>query len=325
MSVETYNPQDQTTTVEVEDPKVVPKPGEGDLEVQVESDPLYKKPDWKTDPAKNLDDPTDKDYSERVQKRISRLRASLSEAAKQRDKASLERDETVRLAQAYQRKTQELERQLASGTAMYIERQADTEDANSKVAEQALKAALIAGDPDAITKAQSDLATARAKATQYRGAAEYRKSTVPPPVQAQQQETRQPVDEQLTRWQNDNPWFQTDQEMTDAAFEIHDELESKGVRIGSPAYYKSLDQQMHSKFADYFGEEDKTVAPASQPKPAAVTPPAQRQSLSSQANPQKPGPIKLTQSQVATATRLGLTAQQYAKELVRLRSEGVAV
>ena len=315
-----------------EDPKVVAPVAEAtpeEVTVEIADDPLYKKPDWKTDPAANVEDTNDKDYGQQVQKRINRLRASLSEAAKQRDKASAEREESLNLARAYQQKIASLEHQLASGTAMYIERQADTEDAHSKLHESALKAALIAGDPDKIAQAQSDLATARAKATQYRGAAEFRKAQIQaPPPAPQPVQQRQASDESLTRWQTDNPWFNTDQEMTEAALEVHDDLAAKGVRVGSPAYYKAIDASVKTKFPDYFGEEAPVTPPAAvvpAAKPVSVTPPATRTAVSSQANTVTNGTVKLTQSQVATATRLGLTPQQYAKTLVQLRKEGMSV
>lgn len=309
--------------------KVTPgKPGEPDeLQVEVdESDPLYKKPDWKTDPARNVDDPNDKDYGPRVQKRIDKLRASLSEAAKQREKAARERDDAINLTRAHMSKIAELERQLQTGSAFYLDRQADAEEANARAANLALRQALTLGDPDAIAKANSDLVSATTKATQFKTAADIRKAQIHHtpqqqqiPQQSFQQQAPPQTDPNLNSWAERNSWFQTDQEMTDHAFEVHYELEKSGVPVGSPSYYKIIDKKMREQFPEFFGEDK-----PQDKRPSSPLAPASR-SVSSQANQPNPNRIKLSASQVATASKLGLTPQQYAKELIRLRSEGVNV
>ena len=296
-------------------------------EVEIdESDPLYKKPDWKVDPVSNADDPNDKDYGPKVQTRINKLRASLSEAAKQRDKASKELNEAVNLSRLQLQKIQQLEQQLNSGSVMYTERQAEAEEAKGKVAEQLFKQALTTGDADSIAKANRELAEAQAKAAQLRQIADLRKQQIQfqqqqyQQVQPQTQYQQPPADDpKLTSWQRANPWFQTDPEMTDAAFEVHDELAASGVRVGSDTYYKKIDEQMRERFPDHF-HDDKPPKKVSSPVTAS-TPAAPSQ----QANNANPGRVKLTANQVAIAQRLGITPQQYAKELIRLRNEGVAV
>lgn len=311
------------------EPKPATHPaGEDDLQVEIdESDPLYKRADWKTDPLTHANDPNDADYGPRVQKRINKLRASLSEAAKQRDRHARERDEAVNLTRGYLAKIAEMERQIATGSAQQIDQQATAEAANAKVAEQNLRQALTVGDPDAITKANSDLAIARAREQQLRVAADYRKAQImaqpaaPQVPQFQQQAQRPAADPELTKWQERNSWFQSDPEMTDTAFELHDELAAKGVRVGSPVYYKTIEQEIQKRFPDYFG-----AAPAQQQKPSSPLAPSSRMAgTSQQDNGGNPNRVRLSASQVATAKALGLTPLQYAKELVRLRQEGVNI
>lgn len=298
--------------------------GEPELQVEIEeNDPLYS-PDWKKDPAKSADDPNDTDYGPRVQKRISKLRASLSEAAKQRDRNMRERDEAVNLTRAYMGKIAELERQLVNGSAQYMERQADTEDAAAQLAERTLEQALQLGDPKAIARANSDLAVARAKSTQLRTAAEFRKSQIQASTPNQQQVMpvqQQPpparVDPELAKFQERNPWFNRDGEMTTAAFEVHDDLAIRGVRVGSPGYYKAIEDRMKDQFPSYFGTPKKT--------PSSPVSQSTRSTPSQQDNGGTTNRVKLTASQVATAKRLGLTPLQYAQTLVKLRQEGVSV
>lgn len=310
--------------------KEAPAPASAEPEVEIdESDPLYKKPDWKTDPASNIEDPNDGDYGPRVQKRINKLRASLSEAAKQRDKASREAQEAINLSRAQIARIQELERTLAQGTTSYIERQAETEEANARLAEQSLRQALVVGDADAIARANSDLATARAKQAQLKSAVEFRRSQAPAPVQQpvrQQQpiqQQAQPVDQRYDGWVSKNSWFQTDQEMTEAALEHHDHLAANGVRIGSDTYYQQIDRKMRELFPDNFPGEK--VAATKKVSPAMAPTTRQAAGSSQQTNGATPNKVKLTPTQVATAQRLGLTPQQYAKELIKLRAAGMDV
>lgn len=304
--------------------------GEPDVEIEVEEDPLYKKPDWKTDPATNVEDPNDADYGPKVQKRINKLRASLSEAAKQRDRAAKEREDAINLSRAQLARIQELERTLTNGTTSFIETQAEREEANARLAEQSLRQALVVGDADAIARANSDLATARAKQAQLKSAVEFRRSQMPAQQQPQllqrppqvQQQQAQPTDQRYEGWVGKNPWFQSDQEMTEAALEHHDHLAANGVRVGSDTYYQQIDRKMRELFPDNFpGERVARTKTA----PATALAPSSRQATTQQTNGANPSRVKLTPTQVVTAQRLGLTPQQYAKELIKLRAAGMEV
>ena len=77
------------------------------------------------------------------------------------------------------------------------------------------------------------------------------------------------------------------------------------MEIGSDEYYATIDKTIREHFPKHFKDE--------KPKaPSTVVAPATR-SVS-------PNKVKLTQSQVQIAKRLGITPEQYARELIKLES-----
>ena len=73
--------------------------------------------------------------------------------------------------------------------------------------------------------------------------------------------TADPSDQAL-KWQEKNKWFGVEEDMTNYAFLIHENLVKKeGVIIDSYEYYYEIDKRMREKFPTYFKivkiEEDK--------------------------------------------------------------------
>jgi hypothetical protein len=112
-------------------------------------------------------------------------------------------------------------------------------------------------------------------------------------------------------WQERNTWYGTDPEMTASALGLHQKLvNERGPQYaGTDEYWTTIDKTMRRRFSDYFGEE---AAPARENKPAQVVAPASRS--------RSPKKITLKASEVAIAKRLGLTAEQYAREKMKLEN-----
>jgi hypothetical protein len=140
-----------------------------------------------------------------------------------------------------------------------------------------------------------------------------------PPLQQQEyvvqntpSEPERPANPKLEAWQERNPWYGVDDEMTAAALGLHEKLKKSGeVQVGSDEYYAILDKTIRRRFPEQFEEETGSKAKAeSRTKPSTVVAPAMRSTA-----PQR---IKLKASQVALAKKLGLTPEQYALELRKL-------
>ena len=94
--------------------------------------------------------------------------------------------------------------------------------------------------------------------------------------------------------------------MTATALGLHEKMKRNGVIIGSDDYYATLDKTMRKRFPENFEEPE-----VQKPKPTVVAP-ATRTTNSKK--------IKLKTSQVALAKKLGLTPEQYVRELLKLES-----
>ena len=94
--------------------------------------------------------------------------------------------------------------------------------------------------------------------------------------------------------------------MTSFALGLHNKLVKEGINPQTEEYYERIDSRMRQVFPDQF--EDVGEIEAEKPKRKAnVVAPATRSTA--------PKKIRLTQTQVAVAKRLGLTPEQYAKQV----------
>jgi hypothetical protein len=110
------------------------------------------------------------------------------------------------------------------------------------------------------------------------------------------------IDEKTQAWQKANPWFGPDDEMTGFALAFHKKLVKQGVDPQTDDYYERIDARMREVFPENFEDE-----PDVRPKSNNVVAPATRSTA--------PKKIRLTQTQLTLAKRLGLTPEQYAKQV----------
>ncbi len=104
--------------------------------------------------------------------------------------------------------------------------------------------------------------------------------------------------------------------MTSLALGLHEELVDQNGQAYATTdeYYQRIDKTMREKFPENFGDEVKTTNGGGKPvtrtdRPATVVAPASRSTSSKK--------IVLKQSQLMIAKKLGLTAEQYAREFAK--------
>jgi len=108
--------------------------------------------------------------------------------------------------------------------------------------------------------------------------------------------------------------------MTALAFGLHEKLVKSGVDPSSDEYYEKIDTTMRKRFPEAFddAEDEKPTQtkqeekPVRTNKPATVVAPVTRGTA--------PRQVRLTPTQVAIAKKLGLSNEQYAKELMKLEA-----
>ena len=296
--------------VELEESKVTPAIEENN-DISVEDSDESSDSTTESDEREDVQDDqgtTDnelEDYSDKVQKRISKLVGKLRESER-REQAAME------FAQGLQSKTTELEKKYADTNQNYVSSLEAESVAQIEEAKLKLKKAIEEGNVDIQAEAQGALARAtlnseRAKIqkenleNQARQFAERREVPVPQPQMAPQ---APPPDAKATSWANDNVWFGQDEAMTYTAFAIHRKLvEEEGFDPRSDDYYDEIDYRIRDQFPNRFEPEEKPQKKVDQTVAPAVRSSSKKGKRT----------VRLTPSQVAIGKKLGVPLEEYAK------------
>jgi hypothetical protein len=143
----------------------------------------------------------------------------------------------------------------------------------------------------------------------------------PPPLQeeetvvqtAPQAQPQHRADPTAQQWQQNNTWFGEDEEMTSLALGLHERLKREGVAVSSQEYYRRIDETIRKRFPEKFeAEQEPEERTEKRTKPSTVVAPATRSTSSKR--------IKLSLSQQNIAKKLGLTHEQYAREVLKMEA-----
>lgn len=250
------------------------------------------------------------EYSESVQRRIRKLTAKFREEERQREAA-------LQYAEAVKKQNEDLQGQLRSREASYVDELGGRLDRELDAAKTKLKAAIESDDADGIFEAQQMVSRitieqdkhADAKLRVEREPEEYQAPQMP---QQQMQPQAPEPDLKAQAWADRNDWFGNDDTMTYAAFGIHRRLvEEEGFDPTSDEYYTELDKRIKGDFPQKFGQP---VQPTQEePKKAAKPRVASAESTASRSSNKGRRTVKLSPSQVAIAKKLGVPLEEYAK------------
>ena len=247
------------------------------------------------------------EYSEGVQKRIAKLTRKMREAERQKEEA-------VAYADAVNKQKNELEGRLSKLDKSYTS-EFESRVKNSMVAaKQALKTAIESQDVEAQVAAQKQLAALtmdEARLNSIKVANENKPKARERDVNITPQRTMAPQrsDPKAEDWASKNSWFGNDSAMTYTAFDIHKTLvEKEGYDPQSNEYYEEVDKRIRLEFPHKFGKMESNSTERA--KPAQNVASAKRSSSTGRRKT-----VKLTQSQVAIAKRLGVPLEEYAKQV----------
>ena len=304
---------------ELENETKVETSGETDVEIEIIDD-TPEKDRGRKPLEKEVADPTDEEidtYSAGVKARIKELTHARHDERRQKEAVAREKAELERLTQQLLEENNRLKKSYNEGQEVLVNSARKEADSELEMARRKLKEAQEAFDTDAIIAAQEELAAAKYRAEE---AKRFRPQALQPtefPVQTQQQpQTQVQPDEKSLRWQAQNQWFGQPgfEEYTSYALGLHQKLVTGGVDPRSDDYFDQINGRMKSKFPELFGgNEDKPKTGEVQKKPTTVVAPATRTTSA--------GKIRLTQTQVALAKKLGLTPQQYAAQVAKLENQ----
>jgi hypothetical protein len=249
-------------------------------------------------------------YSENVQKRIKQLKFEYHEERRRKEEAARLQDEAVDYARKVYEENQKLRKTLEEGEGVLVEQAKSRVEAELDRAKAAYKEAYETGDPDKLIDAQEKLNSLQNEKFRVESYKPKPQQVQEEPVQLQRKTKVPEPDAKTKAWASENEWFGNDSEMTGYAFGVHESLVRQGINPQSQAdeYYNRIDQSMRQRFPDKFGGQQVEAAPVRQA--GSVVAPAGRSA-------KKPRRVQLTSTQVALAKRLGLSAEQYAAQLLK--------
>ncbi|MHC4882945.1 MAG: hypothetical protein ACYTCV_10155 [Planctomycetota bacterium] len=258
-------------------------------------------------------------YGKKVQKRIDKLTWQYNEERRQREAAEAVKNEAIRAAQALNQQTRNYENIINNGEANLVEQIKSRAALAVENAKSTYRKAYEEGDTEEIIKAQEAFTIAQAEqleAMRYENDFKHRQQQqqyqqqfaqqpqfqAPPP----QPQVPKPTPESET-WAEKNPWFGKNEhrDMTAVAYAEHERLiRDVGVKPDTDEYYEQIDTKMRKTFPDYFKE-------STQKAPPTVVAPGTRN------NGAKPRTVRLSPSERQVAKALGLSVEQYARQVLK--------
>ena len=256
------------------------------------------------------------EYSDTVQKRISKLTRKMREAER-REKAALD------YAQGTKREMEIIQDKFRTTEEKYDKAFSDKVSEQLKSAQEELAQSIETGDAAKQVLANKKIAALSIEEARLSAAEKYRSDLKPKTPEEQdylrhretpsqlprQQAARGTPDPQAEAWAEKNEWFGKDRAMTFTAFEIHKDLvEKEGFDPKSDEYYEEINKRIKVDFPHKFGNSGVDTA-----RPTQIVASANQSAQRSI----KPGrrTVKLTPSQVAIAKKLNVPLEDYAKQL----------
>ena len=262
------------------------------------------------EPPKEFSEDELETYNDSVKKRIKHFTKGYHDERRAKEAAFREKEEALRLAQSVVEENKKLKGSLSQGQTALLEQAKKVVDNEIQAAKNKYKSAYELGDSDALAEAQSELTAVTIKAERLH-------NFKPAPLQEERNEVQtqvtqpQQLDRKAEAWKEKNNWFGSDRRMTSYALAIHEELtQDERLNPSSDEYYRRIDSEMRTRFPDAF--ESDTEVDASPPPKKSIVAPATRSTASKK--------IVLTTSQVNIAKRLGVSLEDYARQVAKQRS-----
>jgi len=252
------------------------------------------------------------DYSTKVKKKLIQMKRLAHEERREKENALREQQEAINFAQKMMEENQRLKSNLNNSEKNVLMSVQKTVAMEMDAAKRAYREAYDSGDTDKVMEAQERLTQATLKSEKV-------KNFKPPTLQEDEtpvQMAPQPVsqfrpDPSAQAWQQENPWFGEDEEMTSLALGLHERLKREGVQVSSQEYYRKIDATIRRRFPEKFEEEaEQNERPAV--RKSSVVAPATRST--------SPKRVRLNPSEMSLAKKLNLTPEQYAKAKLEMEA-----
>ena len=281
---------------------------ESDLDIEVVDDRSEDdRGKQKSKAPMELTDDEMEQYSERVKRRLQHFSKGFHDQRRAAESAERERHEALRYAQQLVEENKKLKGTVNKNQEVLLDQ------AKKQVTQDLINArgkytrAYEAGDSAALVEAQEALTNATLKADRVNNIKLPPLQTEESDVQTAYNTPAPSVDTRATAWQSKNTWFGEDDEMTSFALGLHQKLVKQGVNPQSDDYYEKINSRMRQLFPEQFTDESNDLETEEPRRKANVVAPATRSVA--------PKKITLTRTQVALAKKLGVSLEDYAKQV----------
>ena len=251
------------------------------------------------------------EYDDKVKDKIYQLKKVWHDERREKERVQRENQEAIQAAKRLLDENKKLKHR-------FVDTETNAAGLELESAKKQYKEAYELGDSDKIVEAQALLNDASIRSDKIKSAVA--------PLQTnkddvQKDNVRQPAalppDAKAMEWQKKNDWFGDDEEMTSLALGLHEKLvKQNGVAYATTdEYYDRIDKTIRKRFPEHF-DSDNVAADtkeSAKTKSSAVVAPVTRTTSSKK--------VRLNTSQINLAKKLGLTPEQYAKELIRLENK----
>ena len=295
------------------------------IEVEIEDDTPPQDRNRTPLPAEvveELEKDTLDEYSDKVKTRLKQYKKVWHDERRAKESAYREQQEAIALAKKALEENKVLKAKLSKGEDHLLESFKGAAESELTNAKREYREAYEAGDADRLVEAQEKMTSAKLKMERALSVTAAREESAGQEIESDVQRdiNRAPApvrDTKASAWQEKNTWFGQDDEMTSLALGLHEKLvkENGMAYATTDEYYKRIDQTMRKRFPENF-EEEKTVEEVktspTRTKPSTVVAPATRSTSAKR--------VTLSNSQQAIAKKLGLTNEQYARELTKMEA-----
>ena len=258
------------------------------------------------------------EYTHNVKLKFKQYKKAWHDERREKEAALREQQEALAVAQRILDENRKLKNVLQSGEKELISTYQYSAEMEVEKASRNYKEAYDSGDSDRLLEAQQEMIRAQLKldkAKNFKPTVQNEEND----VQLAPQRSQSPqMDPKVASWVAKNPWFvdQNKRSMRRYAEGVHEDLEARYGRgfIGTDEYYAAIDKEVQRRFPEEFAgastndEEEKPQ----RTKPSTVVAPAKRSTA--------PKKVVLSKTQVGLAKKLGLTNEQYARELMKLEA-----
>ena len=322
MDVQEFEFPDEVEEKKAKQTPEVQASSEDDIEIEVENDvPVNDRNRKPVDPSvvEALEEEKLEKFNNDQNLALKEAKKVYHQERREKEAAIREQQEALSIAKRLVEENKFLKNRLHSGETVYVDAVKQAAERELDIAKSEFKAAYESGDAEKLVEAQEKITNARIRMDkaenyrpQYESALQEQENEVQIPQQSEKPVVR---DQKATSWQERNPWFGQDDEMTSLALGLHEKLvKTNGMAYATTdEYYKRIDETMRKRFPENFEEANADEERSSpRTKPSTVVAPASRSTSSKK--------IKLKTSELAIAKKLGLTPEQYARELIKMEA-----